>query len=88
MKNKFKVMLICVLSLCLFSCNQDLGWGNYVFNKVHINTLSYNKCVNIKTWRNNSGNGIEVKTVDYGSLFLSEGTYILVEDKCPICDSK
>ena len=31
--------------------------------------------------------GIEVKTKD-GALFLSEGTYFLVEDKCPICDAE
>jgi hypothetical protein len=30
--------------------------------------------------------GIEVQTKEYGALYFSEGTYILVENKCPICD--
>ena len=35
-----------------------------------------------------SESGIEVTTKELGSIFASEGTYILVEDKCPICDAK
>lgn len=38
-----------------------------------------------KWWE--SGSGIEVKTTEFGSVFLSEGTYILISDPrdCPFC---
>ena len=70
----------------LCSCNQNIGLGNYSFTKVHITTSERDRCVEISSWHNNDV-GIEVKTKDYGSLYLSEGTYILIESKCPICDA-
>ena len=67
------------------SCNRALGLGNYTFKKVHICVGDVSKCVEIEKWYDD-GMGIEVKTKNYGALFLSEGTYFLVEDKCPICN--
>jgi len=81
---KFTLLVAFLAMISLTSCNVSYGLGNYSFKKVHIVTPDYNKCVNITKWHNNEI-GIEVKTEDYGSLYLSEGTYILVEDKCPIC---
>jgi hypothetical protein len=45
------------------------------------------KCATVIQWYDNS-EGIEVQTREYGSLFLSEGSYILVEDgsRCPYCN--
>ena len=76
------LFLVCSLTT---SCNQGLGFGNYTFTKVHICVGDVNKCVEIEKWYDNEI-GIEVKTKNYGALYLSEGTYFLVEDKCPICN--
>lgn len=71
----------------LSSCgNMGLGPGKFTFKKVHITTYSgEDRCCTIEKWYDNE-EGIEVKTKEYGALFLSEGTYILCADKCPICD--
>ena len=81
----FLILVILAMTLC--SCgNQSIGFGNYTFKKVHIDTPHFSGCYTIVNWHDNE-RGIEVKTEEVGSLFLSEGTYILVEDKCPICDA-
>ncbi len=82
-----KLILTLILSLCLIlaSCgNMNLGFGNYTFCGVHIDTYHHTACYTVETW-NNSETGIEVKTKEVGTLFLSEGTYILYENECPIC---
>lgn len=76
------LFLVCSLTT---SCNKELGFRNYTFKKVHICVGDVNKCVEIEKWYDNEI-GIEVKTKNYGALYLSEGTYILIEDKCPICN--
>lgn len=74
------------VSLLLVSCgNMNFGPGNYTFNGVHIETYHNTACYSVETW-NNSDTGIEVKTKEVGSLFLSEGTYILYENECPLCN--
>lgn len=85
---KLKAVVLGLMTLVLCSCNQGIGWGQLKFEKVHISIGDTSKCVEITSWYDSEGAGIEVKTKDYGSLFLSEGTYILVSDKCPICDGK
>lgn len=79
------ILLICIIMI-MASCNQGLGPGSYTFTSVHIfdHSGTSNHATIIK-WYNND-TGIEVNTEEYGSLFLSEGTYILFNDKCPICD--
>ena len=87
MKKMFIIFLTSVFSLFTFSgCNEDLGFGNYSFKKAHINLDGQNNgiCVNIKSWHDNEV-GCEVKMENGSSLYLSEGTYMLVEDYCPIC---
>ena len=79
------ILILSVVSLT--SCgNMSIGPGNYSFKKVHINTYENSGCVSIDKWHENEGGGIEVHNKDCGSMFLSEGTYILLEDQCPICD--
>ena len=76
-----------MLTVCLVfvSCgNMNLGFGNYTFNGVHIETYHNTACYSVETWTN-AETGIEVKTKEAGTLFLSEGTYILYENTCPIC---
>lgn len=86
-KNIFVLLIICMTLLgSLSGCgNMDtFGMGNFTFRKIHC--ISTNECYEIEKWYNDD-RGIEVKTNDYGALFFSEGTYVLVEDICPMCES-
>lgn len=79
------ICLVLVLLMILTGCNLGMGPGSFTFNRVHICDFS-GSCADatIIKWYDN-GEGIEIKTKEYGSLFLSEGTYILFNDVCPIC---
>lgn len=82
-----KIFLILVLALVMLtSCNQNIGLGSLNFKKIHIDTYHYSGCYEIVSWNDYKYAGVEVKTKELGSIFVSEGAYILVEDKCPICD--
>ena len=71
----------------LTSCgNYSAGFGNYSYKKIHIDTHHFSGCYTVETWYE-SESGIEVTTKELGSIFASEGTYILVGDKCPVCDA-
>ena len=75
-----------LLALLLSACgNHSIGLGSYTFEKVHIADHAGN-CQDaiVEKWYEND-TGIELKTREYGSMFLSEGTYILYNGKCPIC---
>ena len=82
---KILALLISVMTVfILIGCgNKSLGVGNYNFTKVHIFSSEGGTCCNVEKWYDDEV-GIEVKT-DKGALFLSEGTYMLVESYCPIC---
>lgn len=87
---KFIIALIiaCSFLLLITGCNMGIGIGNFEFNGVHVCDHNGNcRDMAIDKWYDND-NGIEIKTTDYGSLFCSEGTYILYEDECPICSAK
>ena len=79
------LMLVTCTALVATGCgNKSLGMGNYNFKKVHIfNDRDGGVCCKVEKWYD-CEMGVEVKT-DKGALFLSEGTYMLVEDVCPIC---
>ena len=83
-----KIVLVCtlILTLCLTlcSCNMSLGMGSFSFEKVHLYTYNFSGCLTIEKWYETE-TGVEVKTKEWGNLFLSEGTYFLVDDACPIC---
>ena len=88
-----KIIFCVVLAVILFfisfffsSCNKSIGLGNYTFNGIHVSLPGVNggKCLTVKNWHDNE-TGIEVKTKECGSIFCSEGTYILFENICPIC---
>ena len=85
MKKIIAILMVLGLVVSLCSCNMGLGLGNFSYRKAHIDTHNYSGCVEIEKWYDNE-TGIEVKTKEGGSVFLSEGTYILVSGKCPICD--
>ena len=82
MKKLLLLLTVALSTLTLSACNMDMGWGNYHFTKIHY--VPTNECFAIISWHDNEM-GVEVKTEDYGTLYFSEGTYVMIEDKCPFC---
>lgn len=76
------IFVLCFLTGC---GNMSIGFGNFEFEKVHVDTHNYSGCFTIEKWYDN-GSGIEVRTKEAGSMFLAEGMYMLIEDECPFCD--
>ncbi len=86
MKKIIAVIMVLILMSTLCACgNMSMGFGNFEFKKVHIDTYNYSGCFAVEKWHDNE-TGIEVKTKEAGSLYLSEGTYFLISDDCPFCD--
>lgn len=86
MKKIFVIVLALMLLLGLCGCgNKAIGPGGFNFDKVHVFDDGHSKCIEINKWYDNQL-GIEVQKKDGNGLFFSEGTYMLVEGKCPICD--
>lgn len=87
MKKILSVVFSLVLIVTLSACgNVGLGAGNYNFEKVHVDTHNYHGCLTVEKWyENKNGTGIEVKTKEVGAIYLSEGTYFLIEKECPFC---
>lgn len=88
MKKIFAIIL-CAVMLCmvLTGCNENLGFGNFNWKHVHFSDAVGGHCATITSWHDNE-TGIELHTEECGSMFLSEGSYILFEDgaKCPFCN--
>lgn len=86
MKKIAVILITLMLLFTLASCgNKAYGPGNYQFDKVHVFDDGCSKCIEINKWYDNES-GIEVQKKDGDGLFFSEGTYMLVEGKCPICN--
>jgi hypothetical protein len=86
---KFIAIILCVVTMtAMFTgCgNMSIGIGNFTYKKIHIDTHHYSGCLTIEKWYENA-TGIEVKTKECGSIYLSEGTYILLDGDmdCPLC---
>ena len=80
------IMLVVMLAMMLAGCgNMSLGFGNFTFEKIHVDTHNYNGCFTVEKWYDSS-NGIEVKTKEVGFMYLAEGMYMLIEDECPFCE--
>lgn len=84
MKKIILMITIVAMIFVLAGCNMSLGFGNFNFEKIHVDTYHYSGCFTVEKWYD-SGSGIEVKTKEGGSMFLAEGMYILIEDECPFC---
>lgn len=87
MKRIISIILVCTILICLLcSCNMGLGMGNYTFEHIHFSNAVEGHCATVEKWYDNE-TGIEVSTTEYGSLYLSEGSYALFSsaDKCPYC---
>lgn len=87
MKKFIAIALAAILCLVMFAgCNENWGFGNYSWKHIHFSDAIEGHCATISSWHDNS-TGIEVHTVECGSMFLSEGSYILFENAsgCPYC---
>ena len=84
---KFLSVMFTVTLLALTACNTDIGFGSYSFHKVHVQMYNMDKPAHfeVETWKDDEG-GIELKTKNYGTIFLGDNTYMLYDiDECPIC---
>jgi hypothetical protein len=80
-------VIITILAVLLCSCgNMSMGMGSYTFEHVHFSDAVEGKCATVEKWYDNE-TGIEVKTKEYGAMYLSEGSYQLIADSsnCPYC---
>lgn len=75
-------LMVSVLSGC---GNMSPGFGNFQFSNIHFQI--HDKCADayVEKWYDYA-EGVEVLTREYGSLFLSEGTYIMYNGVCPLCE--
>ena len=90
MKKKllYALSVIAVASVFIVGCgNMSWGMGNFEYNKVHVDMPNGATCLEVEEWFESSS-GVEVKTKEVGSIFLSEGTYIMLEGACPFCDAE
>ena len=88
MKKLVCILLVVLMLMCLTACgNENWGIGNYSWTHIHFSDAVEGHCATIKSWHDNEA-GIEVHTVECGSLFLSEGSYMLFESgaQCPYCN--
>ena len=89
MKKLIALILVLMIVLALSACgNKSVGFGNFSFKHVHFTDAIGSHCATIEKWYECEGNGIELKTTEYGAIWCSEGTYIMFEsgEKSPYCD--
>ena len=65
-------------------CNEAMGFGTFNFDRAHISVGGVDACVEVESWHDNEI-GCELRLVNGTSIYLSEGTYILIDGECPIC---
>lgn len=79
------IMVIAMFAAMFTGCgNMSMGFGNFNFKKIHVDTHNYSGCFTVEKWYDNS-NGIEVDTKEAGYMYFAEGMYMLIEDECPFC---
>lgn len=87
MKKIIAILLATIMIFTFAACgNENWGFGNYNWKHVHFSDAVEGHCATISSWHDNT-TGIEIHTVECGSMFLSEGSYILFESgaDCPFC---
>ena len=83
-----KILALVLIILCVASftaCgNRSIGFGSFHYERIHIDTHHYSVCLTVEAWYE-SESGIEVRTSEAGSMFASEGTYVLLggDKPCP-----
>ena len=89
MKKMF-VVLLASFAMCisLTGCGNMALFnpGNFTFRHIYTDTYHFPMCFTIEKWWDNS-EGIEVKTEECGTLYFSEGDYVMIENEkdCPYC---
>ena len=87
MKKLFALIAVFALMLGVTGCgNMSMGMGSFTFRHVHFSDAVEGHCATVEKWYDNS-TGVEVKTTEYGPMYLSEGSYIMFNNKesCPYC---
>ena len=87
MKKVLVIVLVLAMMLALAGCgNQNLLWGNFTYEHVHISDAISGHCFDLEQW-NEDATGIELKIEGGSTVFLSEGTYMMFSDSsvCPYC---
>ena len=88
---KFSAILFTLALMCslLAGCGNMalMDPGTFSFEHIHSDTYHDPMCFNVEKWWDNE-NGIEVKTKECGTLYFSEGDYVLIEREadCPYCN--
>ena len=81
------LIIVCAM---LSSCgNHSMGFGEYEWTHIHYSTFGGESgCATVNTWYD-SETGVEVITDEIGTVFFSEGTYIMFDSssKCPFCNN-
>ena len=89
MKKLLAIIFALVMVVTLFAgCgNMSMGLGSFTYEKIHIDTHHFFGCLTVEKWYE-SGSGVEVLTKEAGSIFASEGTYVLIGGAkgCPFCE--
>lgn len=84
----FTFLVIITLCITLCSCgngNRSVVMTDVTYNTVHVHSGEYTKDFTVEKWSSKSYTGIEVLTKEAGTIYLSEGTYILFENECELC---
>ena len=85
------VVIIMVVAVFANSCgNHSIGIGEYDWKHIHYSLHGGDSgCATVEKWYE-SGTGLEVVTTEHGSMFFSEGAYILISDArdCPFCSGE
>ena len=86
MRKFIAIIMIALMAFGLCACNENWGFGNYSWKHVHFTDNVEGHCATISSWHDSTA-GIELHTIECGSMFLSEGSYILFENAsgCPYC---
>lgn len=85
---KLLILGLAALGLLTSCGNYDIFDTQYTFRKVHTTFDGVNyQCYRINSWRDYDGEQFQVDIEGYGVVVLSSYNSILIEDKCPYCDS-
>jgi len=81
------IVLLFVCIITLVGCGNRHYWDMEFDEYKYVHCFITDECYKIVSWTDMEV-GIKVETAEYGILYFSEGTYILIGDKCPICNHK
>jgi len=93
----FTLIIICIVFTTFLSCITiwfiDSKYGLNINNNenntlIHIDTANQSHCITAVNVSKGI-NGIKVKTKEFGELYLSNGTYIIIDSGvCPYCKTE